>query len=207
MATQSPVLPSLYGDEAPYTITLDLRGVTPFLFNQMDLDAYEESGPGQKKRPRKKADYETMVWRVDGSLACPSDMLIASIIGAGKYFKTPIGSSGSASTTLRQALVIDPERPLASFGVSEWDCIDRRLARNSDIKRSPRPCYRPRLERGWLLRDVAISVVTPAIYGPARMLEIISRAGSVCGIGDGRMIGMGRYVLAGHEVEEGLLWE
>jgi hypothetical protein len=200
-------LEARYGLEQPYTLKITLRGTTPFLFNQFrDLEAYAEDSPGGKKKPREKVlhDYEAMVWRNDeGELALPVENVIASIVKAGKYFKTPLGGNGGATTSLRESLVPDPT--FGSFGVKEWDCIDFRLARNGDIKRSPKPTWRPRLEKGWLLA-AHIGVVAPEIYGPTRLLEVLTRAGISSGVGDGRAIGFGRYVLGSHELEDGLPW-
>jgi len=194
-----------FGIEIPYSITLYLRGVRPFLFNRMDIEAYDaEEGPGGKRKPRARPEYETMVWRDEnGQLALPVENVIGSISSAGKYFKSPISSSGSATPTLREALV--PNAEYASFGVDGWDTVDFRLARYGDMKRTPKPTYRPRLEIGWLL-TVPLSIVTPELYGPLRLLEITTKAGSVMGVGDGRKIGLGRYVLDHYEIEEGLPW-
>jgi hypothetical protein len=187
----------------PYSMTLHLRGVTPFLFNRMDIETYDAE-PAPEKTPRRRPAYESMVWRDEnGLLAVPTENVVASIVSAGKYFKTPLGSSGSATQTLVEALV--PLGEFASFGVESWDTIDFRRARNADRKRSPKPTYRPRLEVGWAC-SATFSVNLPELYGPAKLLEIASRAGSVMGVGDGRRIGMGRYVLDGHETSEGLPW-
>jgi len=195
-------LEARYGIEQPYTVTLRLRGVTPLLFNRFaDLEGYAEEGVAGKKKPREREvkDYEAMIWRdEDGNVSVPSQMVIASLVSAGRYFKSPISSNGGATTTLREALV--PAAEYASFGVSEWDCIDFRLARNGDVKRSPKPTWRPRLEKGWLL-TAQLGVVVPELYGPAKLLEIASRAGLTCGIGDGRKIGLGRFIPDGLDTE------
>lgn len=205
MAQAEEHMPQRYGVELPYTIRLTLRGVTPLLFNRMDIEAYDQdSGPGRKRKPRARAEYEDMVWRDGcGCLAIPTANIVASIVHAGKYYASPIAGTGSATPTLSDALVAATE--LSSFDVSGWDVVDFRHARNSDIKRSPRPVYRPRLEPGWRV-DAHITVVIPELYGPARLLEIVSRAGTVSGIGDGRKIGMGRYITDGHAVDDGLPW-
>lgn len=194
-----------FGIELPYTMTLHLRGVRPVLFNRMDIEAYDqEGGPGAKRKPRARPSYESMIWRdEEGNLALPVMNVIASIVSAGKYFKSPISSSGSATPTLREGLV--PAAEYASFGVDDWDEIDFRQAKFGDMKGTPKPTYRPRLEIGWLL-SVPLSVVTPELYGPLRLLEITTRAGAVMGVGDGRKIGFGRYVLDHYEIEEGLPW-
>jgi hypothetical protein len=198
-------MPQRFGIELPYTITLRLRGVTPFLFNRMDIEAYDrEAGPGAKRKPRARPEYESMVWRgEDGALAIPTANVLASIKDAGKYFKSPIASNGGATATLREGLV--PVGEFASFGVDDWDTVDFRLARHGDMKRTPKPTYRPRFEIGWSCVAL-LSVTTPELYGPAKILEIASKAGSVMGIGDGRKIGFGRYVLDGHDIAEGLPW-
>lgn len=194
-----------FGIELPYTMTLRLRGVTPFLFNRMDIEAYDrEEGPGSKRKPRTRPEYESMVWRDDsGHLAYPVRSVIASIGRAGKYFKSPIASNGSATPTLFEALV--PGQEDGSFGVDKWDAIDFRKANHGDIKRTPKPTYRPRLEIGWLWVGT-VSITVPELYGPAKLMEIITRAGTVMGIGDGRKIGFGRYVLDGTDLSEGLPW-
>lgn len=198
-------MPQRFGIELPYTITLRLRGVTPFLFNRMDIEAYDrESGPGKKRKPRSRPEYESMVWRNErGFLALPTANVVGSIVAGGKYFMSPIGGNGSATPTLREGLV--PAGEFATFDIEDWDAIDFRQARHGDRKGTPKPTYRPRLEIGWLL-VATLSVTTPELYGPAKLLEIVSRSGSVMGVGDGRKIGFGRYVLDGHEVEEGLPW-
>lgn len=196
-------LPMLYGDFEPYTATVTVRGLMPLLFNH--LDNYEEEDPGEAKAPRKPpADYEALVWRNDdGELALPTANLIASIVSAGRYFKTPIGRSGGATNTLREALI--PAQDHGSFGVKEWDCIDYRIARYAGKTRAPKPTWRPRLEKGWVF-TTSFAVITPELYGPARLLEILTHAGRVCGIGDGRKLGFGRFAPDGFDVADGVIW-
>lgn len=202
-------LEARYGIEQPYTITLRLRGVTPFLFNRFaDLEGYAEArvAPSRKPRVAEVRDYEQMVWRTDnGNLSIPTRNVIACVIAAGKFFKSPI-ASGGATNTLRDALVPVPDtEALSEFSTGKWDCIDFQLCRNSDMKRSPKPTWRPRFEKGWLL-TAEIGVIVPEFYGPAKLLEIIARAGTTSGLGDGRRIGFGRFVSDGMEIAEGLPW-
>lgn len=201
----STAIQQRFGIELPYTITLRIRGVRPLLFNRMDIEAYDqEGGPAAKRKPRARPEYESMVWRTeDGELAMPVRNLIGSIIGAGKYYKSPIAGNGSATPTLRDGLVEAEE--MGTFGVESWDTIDFRQARFGDIKGTPKPTYRPRLEIGWLF-SAPLVMTTPELYGPAKLLEVVSRAGAVMGIGDGRKIGFGRYVIDGYDVADGLPW-
>lgn len=200
-------LEARYGIEQPYTVTCSFRGVTPFLFNRFaDLQGYAEARVAPKRKPREaeQTDYDAMVWRTDdGALGLPTQNVIAALVAAATYFKSPIASSGGATRTLRDALV--PAHETASFDVSAWDCIDFRLARNGDMKRSPKPTWRPRLEKGWRL-TAHIGIVLPELYGPAKLLEIMNRAGTTSGFGDGRKIGFGRFVPDGMEIAEGLPW-
>ena len=207
---KSEALEARYGIEQPYTLTFQVRGITPFLFNRFaDLEGYAAEGEvSEKRKPRKKEvrDYEEMVWRTDkGELGVPVQNMIAAIIEAGRWFKSPLSGQGGAGRTLREALTTTDPDAVASFGTKNWDCIDFRLARNGDVKRSPKPTYRPRLEKGWGL-EIHLGVLLPEVYGPAKLLEIISRAGTTSGVGDGRKLGFGRFVPDGMEVEEGLLW-
>src|SRR5215831_2284667 len=81
-------MPRRFGVEMPYTMRLQLRGVTPLLFNRMDIEAYDrDSGPGKKRKPRARPEYESMVWRNEaGELAIPTANIVAAIVAAGKYF-------------------------------------------------------------------------------------------------------------------------
>ena len=193
----------LYGEFPPYTLTFTLRGLRPFLFNA--LLEYAEEDPGEQKQPRKPPkDYEQMVWRNDaGELALPVSHVLASIAHAGRYFKSPIAVRGSAKTTLQEAMV--PADEFATFGVKKWDAIDFQIARYAGKSRAPKPTWRPRLEKGWTLSG-SFSVITPELYSPSRMLELMAHAGRVCGVGDGRKIGFGRYATDGTEVTEGITW-
>lgn len=193
----------LYGEFPPYTFTFKLRGLRPLLFNAL-LD-YSEEDPGEVKQPRKPPkDYEQMVWRNDeGELVLPTAHVIASIAHAGRYFKSPIATRGSAKTTLQEAMV--PATEFATFGREDWDAIDFRIARYAGKSRAPKPTWRPRLENGWTLTGM-IAVITPDLYAPTRMLELLTHAGRVCGVGDGRKLGMGRFAPDGFETEEGLAW-
>lgn len=196
-----------YGAEQPYTVEFALRGLTPFLFNQfVDLEGYSESTATPKRNPnaKREKDYEAMVFRYDGNLGLPVHHVIASVVNAGRYFKSPISSNGGASRTLGEALTIAGD-DMASFGVKTWDTIDFRLARNGDMKRSPKPTHRPRLEKGWKLTG-SFSVVSPEFFSPGALLEILTRAGQICGVGDGRKIGMGRFAPDGFEITEGVAW-
>jgi hypothetical protein len=213
--TDDGAMEQRFGVELPFTMTLRIRGVSPFLFNRMDIEAYDrEAGPGAKRKPRARPEYESMVWRDEGgALALPARNLISSIVSAGKYYKSPIAGNGSATPTLRDALV--PAGELGRFlqpngngrraPLDAWDTVDFRQARHGDMKGTPKPTYRPRLEIGWLF-EAPIAVTTPELYGPVKLLEIISRAGAVMGVGDGRKIGFGRYVIDSYDVAEGLPW-
>ena len=155
--------------ELPYTITLQLRGVTPFLFNRMDIETYDsEGGPSSKRKPGARPEYESMVWRTEaGTLGLPVANVIGSICSAGKFFRSPLGGNGGATTTLREALVAQSE--LADFGVKDWDVVDFRHAKHGNRARTPKPTYRPRLEVGWQL-EVPFAVTLPELYRPAKLL-------------------------------------
>jgi hypothetical protein len=211
--SEEDALTARFGDEEPFTLEVGLRGVTPLLFNRMDIEAYDAENPvGGKKRPRKRPDPKDMVWWYDDErLALPTINVVRSIVAAGRYYRSPISSNPrhSAGSTLTEALA--PATEYTPFSVKEWDSVDFRLARHGDIKRTPKPTYRPRLEPGWLLgpepgEGVQIIVQLPELYSPAKLLEILTRAGQLCGIGDGRKIGMGRFVIAWHEITEGVPW-
>lgn len=198
----APLQPA-YGEFPPYRVGFTLRGLKPFLFNRF-VDYPEEDVAGAKT-VRPKHDPESLVWRNDeGHLACPTYFVIASIINAGRFFRSPIAAKGGATNTLRTAFNID-EESLATFSVGDWDSIDDRMGKNSDRNHTPRRIKRPKLEKGWRLTG-EFEVITPELYGPAKVLEVLTTAGRICGIGDGRLIGFGRFAPDGFTIEEGLSW-
>jgi hypothetical protein len=210
---EEEALTSRFGDEEPFTLEVGIRGVTPLLFNRMDIEAYDQENPiGGKKRPRNRPSYESMVWRTDdGYLALPTINVVRSMVAAGRYYRSPISTNPrhSASSTLTECLA--PSTEYTRFDHKDWDAVDFRLARHGDAKRTPKPTYRPRLEPGWLLgpeegQGISIIVQLPELYSPTKLLEILTRAGQLCGVGDGRKLGFGRYVIAWSRVTEGVPW-
>jgi hypothetical protein len=179
----------------------------------MDIEAYDQENPiGGKTRPRNRPSYESMVWRYDDERrALPTINVVRSMTAAERDFRSPISTNPrhSAASTLTEALA--PATEYTPVNTDNWDAIDFRLARHGDAERTPKPSYRPRLEPGWLLgpepgTGVQIIVQLPELYSPAKLLEILTRAGHVCGIGDGRKLGFGRFTIAWSEITEGVPW-
>src|SRR6266540_3761005 len=157
-----------YGIELPYTVKLRLRGTSPFLFNRMDIDAYDrEAGPGAKKKPRERAAYESMIWRDEqGKLALPTRNVIGSIASVGKYFYGPTRGKSTMKAPVQEGVV--PGEEYAHFGVDSWDAIDFRHAKHGNTAKTPKPTYRPRLEIGWAL-ETTLLVTVPEVLGPATL--------------------------------------
>src|SRR5262245_66122769 len=90
------VVPQKFGAELPYTIEIGIRGVTPFLFNRMDIESYDiEEGPAGKKKPRTRPEYEPMGWRTpDDERGLPVADLVGSVCAAGHAYQRPTGGEG-----------------------------------------------------------------------------------------------------------------
>lgn len=178
-----PVFPDWFQPLAePYTVEFECELTKPYLFNRWDADLVEPpEGQEQTRRRKKGSPPEAMVTLdKDGNLAFSSAQILMACVTAGKNYRNPRAKAGSLGTVLREGLQTVEE--LVSFGVKGWDYIDVRRANHSG---SWVPKRRPAMEPGHRF-STSLTVTLPQYIEPAILNKVLSDAGSLYGIGDGR---------------------
>ncbi|HYT08991.1 MAG TPA: hypothetical protein VEL77_15205 [Rugosimonospora sp.] len=168
--------------EHPYTISVTITGVAPFLFHRWNIEVVEEKNKAARgSRARKENDLESFVHRdVKGNLAIPTEYLRQAIIGAARYKSDPRSPKKTMMDLVKAGIVAAEE--FCNFGVKDWDYVDRRrvLIQRNAITRS-----RPAMHIGWTVTAL-FTVITAEYISPTMFNELIQTAGKLIGIGNFR---------------------
>lgn len=184
---------------APYCVRVTITGTASILFHAWSCEAVKDKGNAAKGSAAKKTDnLESYVYRCDdGTIGIPGAYLIGSVIdkrnGAAKYRQDPRSPRKSALDLYKAGLVALTE--IASLGVSDWDFVSRMRAvvQQSGITRE-----RPALRAGWQA-TFDLMVLTPEYIRPGDVLEVLTQAGRLVGVGDFRPT-YGRFQVTHFEV-------
>lgn len=166
----------------PYTARVTLRGSAALLFHRWSNEAVAEKAAAAKGSRAKKSDnLESYVYRCDnGHLGLPGEYLRQSIIGAARFRQDPRSPRKSAMDLFKAGVVSLTE--LADLGVDEADYIDRRRVL---IQRNAITRERPALREGWQA-TVELMALLPEYIDRTVLLEVITQAGRLIGVGDFR---------------------
>lgn len=185
-------------DGAPYAAHVALQGTADMLFHRWNCEAVDEKAKAAKNSKAKKTDdIESYVWRNDtGELCVPGEYLRQSIIHAAKFKQDPRSPRKSAMDLFKAGVV--SLTPLASLGTSEWDYLDTRrvMVQRAGINRT-----RPAMRVGWRA-EFDLQILTPEYIGQELLLDVMSMAGRLVGVGDFRPT-YGRFSIVGFEVSAG----
>lgn len=166
----------------PYTVAVTIRGSAAILFHRWSNEAVAEKAAATKGSKAKKSDnLDSYVYRLDnGHLGLPGEYLRQSIIGAARFRQDPRSPRKSAMDLFKAGVVSITE--LADLGVDEPDYIDRRrvLVQRNAITRE-----RPALREGWEAR-VELMVLLPEYIDRTLLLDVLTAAGRLIGVGDFR---------------------
>lgn len=77
--------------EQPYTVSVKIKGTSPFLFHRWNVDAVAEKSKAAKGSKAKKSDdLESYLYRTGcGNLAIPGEYFRMSVIHAAKFRQDP----------------------------------------------------------------------------------------------------------------------
>lgn len=166
----------------PYQVEATIVGSAPFLFHRWSCDAVEEKAKSAKGSKAKKSDnVESYVYRDDaGELCLPGEYLRQAIIHAAKFRQDPRSPRKSAMDLFKAGVVSLTEH--ASFGVKDWDYIDRRRV---VIQRNAITRHRPAMRSGWTA-TVQLQVLTPEYIDMDSLSDVVTNAGRLVGVGDFR---------------------
>lgn len=186
---------------APYVVEVDLEGTSPILFHRWSNEAVAEKSAAAKGSKSKKEDnVESYVYRcADGTIGIPGTYLVGSMIdprnGAAKYRQDPRSPRKSALDLFRAGVVALTD--VASLGKADWDYLD---ARRVTVQRSAITRVRPAFMAGWRATFL-LSVLTPEYIPPALLLDVLTQAGRLVGVGDFRPT-FGRFQITRFELVE-----
>lgn len=183
----------------PYRVTVTLQGTSTLLFHRWNCEAVEAKAKAAKGSAGKKTDdVESYVYRNElGELCIPGEYLrqsIAGPAGAAKFRQDPRSSRKSALDLYKAGVVSLTE--LATLGVKDWDLLDQRRV---TVQRAGITRMRPAMLAGWRA-EFDVQVLLPEYIPPMDLLDVITRAGQLVGVGDFRPT-YGRFAVVRFEVE------
>lgn len=166
----------------PARVSVTLEGSSALLFHRWSVESVAEKASAAKNsRAKKTDDVESYVWRNDaGELCIPGEYVRASVIQAARFRQDPRSPRKSAMDLFKAAIVSNTE--LASVGKAEWDYLD---ARRVTVQRNGITRMRPALLAGWKAA-FEFEILLSEYVQPRDLLETLTLAGRVIGIGDFR---------------------
>lgn len=176
---------STIGMETPFTVEVQIKGTTPFLFHRWSNEDVLEKSLAKKNSKMKKTDnVESYVFRNENRALCvPSEYVRMALINSAKYDQHPQKPRASAFELFKAGIVCGPELcPLNDGEVYDWDYMDMRrvVIQRASITRS-----RPAMKMGYTV-DVEITSLLPDLIDFNFLNKTLVRAGTLIGIGDFR---------------------
>lgn len=207
----------IIGHSEPYTVSVQLTGSADLLLHRWNCEAVDEKAKAAKNSKAKKTDdINSYVYRNEaGELCIPGEYLRQSIIHAAKFKQDPRSPRKSAMDLYKAGVValtalapITPwgkasngEAPLgeackgkAGQFATTWDYEDRRRV---VIQRNGVNRVRPAMRAGWVA-EFELMVLVPEYIQTGDLLDTISTAGRLVGIGDFRPT-YGRFSVTRYE--------
>lgn len=166
----------------PYAVALTITGSSDLLFHRWNCEAVDAKAKAAKNSKAKKSDdTESYLWRDEaGNVCIPGEYLRQSIIMAAKFRQDPRSPRKSAMDLFKAGVVSLTN--LASLGAQEPDYLDTRrvMVQRAGVNRT-----RPAMRIGWKA-DFELQILTPEYIDQHFLLEVISMAGRLIGVGDFR---------------------
>jgi hypothetical protein len=188
---------SVFQAEMPFSATIAVQGVAPFIFHRWSVDGVEAKSKAAKgSKAKKEDDLESYVYRdEDGFLAIPAEYFRMAIVNAAKFKQDPRSPRKSAMDLFKAAVF--PTHEYCSLGRKEWDYVDRRRV---TVQRNGITRCRPAINKDWKA-TMQFEIVLPEYVSPELLNEVIQLAGRVTGVGDFRPT-FGRFQVVGFKAEQ-----
>ena len=173
---------SVVSSSMPWLVAVTIQGSSDMLFHRWNCEAVDAKGKAAKNSAAKKTDdVESYVYRdSSGQIALPGEYLRQSIIHAAKFKQDPRSPRKSAMDLFKAGVVSLTD--LAPLGVKDWDYLDTRRV---TIQRNGINRIRPAMRVGWKAA-FEIQVLTPEYIDEPLLLDVLSMAGRLIGVGDFR---------------------
>lgn len=180
---------------APYAAEFTLTGTSAMLFHRWSVEGIAAVAAAAKGSAAKKRDeVENYVWRDEsGEIALPGEYVRQAVIAAAKFRQDPRSPRKSAFDLYKAAIVSLTD--LASLGARTWDYLDQRRV---TVQRAGITRCRPAFHAGWSAQFV-FQVLLPEYVAPADLLDVLTNAGRLIGVGDFRPT-YGRFAVTAFRV-------
>jgi len=179
----------------PYVVEAEIEGVTPILFHRWSCEDVESKATAAKNSKAKKSDnIEAYLYRDEaGEICIPTEYFRQSVIHAAKFRQDPRSPRKSAMDLYKAGVA--PISDLVSLGAVAPDYLDRRRV---CVQRNGVTRTRPAMNAGWRA-TIRLQVLTPEYIEPQALLNVLTNAGRLVGVGDFRPT-YGRYQVNRFEV-------
>lgn len=176
----------------PYTVAVTIRGSSAILFHRWSNEAVASKAAAAKGSRAKKSDnLESYIYRhPNGNIGLPGEYVRQAVIHAAKFRQDPRSPRKSAMDLFKAGVVSVTE--VADLGAAEPDYIDRRRVL---IQRNAITRERPALREGWEA-TVELMVLLPEYIDRTTLLDVLTSAGRLIGVGDFRPT-YGRFAVSG----------
>lgn len=189
----------------PYVASVTIEGTAAILWHRWSCESVEAKSKAAKNSAAKKTDdIESYVYRDEnGNISIPGSYIKGSICdpqhGAAKFRQDPRSPRKSALDLYRAGLVpltaLAPVTNAKGEVATQWDYLDQRRV---VVQRSGITRIRPAFLAGWRA-SFELQVLTPEYISPADLLDVLTNAGRLVGIGDFRPT-YGRFQIVQFEV-------
>jgi len=187
----------------PYTVHIRIVGSADLLLHGWNCEAVDEKSKAKKGSETKKSDnLESYIRRDESGIIClPAEYLRMSVVQAAKFRQDPRSPRKSAMDLFKAAVVsLTPLSPIVARDGSiatKWDFEHRCRVQ---VQRNGITRTRPAFKSGWST-EVSLMVVLPEYIDPSTLLEVVSAAGRLIGVGDFRPT-YGRFQVAKFEAQQ-----
>lgn len=189
--------------ELPYIVHIRIAGSSDLLLHAWNVESVEAKGRAKKGSDAKKMDdLESYVHRNEDGLICmPSEYVRMSTVNAAKFKQDPRSPRKSAMDLYKAAIVsLSPLSPIVTHegvpaGVWDYEHRCRVTVQRSGITRT-----RPAFKEGWSL-EMSLMCNLPGYVSPSDLLDSITMAGKVIGVGDFRP-SYGRFQVVNFEIQK-----
>lgn len=181
----------------PFAVAVTIEGTAAFLCHRWSTEAVAEKAAAGKNTKAKKTDnVESYVYRTpNNEIGIPGEYLRQAIIEAGRWIQDPRSPRKSARDLFKAGVVSLTD--VASLGKTEWDYLD---ARRVQVQRAGITRVRPAFLPGWRV-EFEFQILIPEYLTPMMILNVITQAGRLVGLGDFRPT-FGRFNVIKFEVME-----
>lgn len=189
----------------PYVAHIKITGSADLLLHAWNCEAVGSKARAKKGSEAKKTDdLESYVRRDDHGLIClPAEYVRMSIVNAAKFRQDPRSPRKSAMDLFKAAIVsLSPLSPIITREGKTTKDWDFEHSCRVQIQRNGVTRVRPAFKEGWSA-ELSIMVNLPGYISSSDLLDTVTMAGKVIGVGDFRPT-FGRYGVVRFEVQSDL---